>query len=496
MMRPAAPLRLGCLLLACAWACSPDKDRGRPVNSVYLTEPGEAGAAGMPAGSAGEPGAAGAGIVPPEPRSPPAVSAMMPISGPYGTEITIEGTDLGSSARPGVSLLLGADDAGELLPSSKPEVISWSETEIRFRFPFPYEGQVLVKTQEGEAVAGEFEPTWVAGPAFESSANVLSTASLAPAAGVLAAVLNTGPPSMVSFDGSEWTQSEIAGNNLRADSIRLYLDGTTLSAFALSTALAPLIIDLDPGDSFAQSVTTQAVTADYRVAGGPDGATIWYRTGNNWNRMRPASGTWTPDKGPITDPNPSGSRHAAAATSSGALYVGWGVATGDVLDDRGVAHHRFVAPEADAFTTVTAVTGSEMDDSISSIVMSDRGQGIITQYCGTDDDPLGITASGKLCYSALLPMGPKTTYVEFNTLRYAFSASSSAMTYCNPGLGTRLLPMVGSGGTTGAKLDEIGGDVVAWPCANVVALEVDSDGTPLLLLEQDGRLYSPRARVE
>ncbi len=489
-MRPASLLRLGCLLLACGWACGPDSDRGRPVNRIYLDEPDAAGAAGMPAGSAGEAGAA----TEPEPRMPPTVSAMMPVSGPYGTEITIEGADLGSSARSGVSILLGADAAGELVPSSKPEVVSWSETQIRFRFPFPYEGQVLVKTPEGEVVAGDFEPTWIAGPALASSENVLGTASVAPATGVLAAVLNTGPPSMVSFDGSEWTQSDIAGNNLRADSIRLYVDGTALSAFALSTALAPLIIALDPADSFAQNPTTLEVTSDYRVAGGPDGATIWYRMGSDWYRMRPMTGTWAMDNGPIADPNPSGPRHAAAATSSGALYVAWAIATGTVLDDRGVVHHRFVAPEASAFTTMGAVTGSEMDDSISSILMSDRGVGLVTQYCGTDEDPLGVTASGKLCYSALLPMGPKTTYVEFSTLRYGFGESSSAMAYCSPNMGTRLLPMVGSGGTTAAKLDAIGGDVVVWPCANVVALEVDPDGTPLLLLEHDGQLYSPRAR--
>jgi hypothetical protein len=499
MKRSALLLRLGVMLLGCAWACGPDQDRGRPVNSVYLSEPGEAGAAGMPAGSAGEPGAAaaaGVGVIEPEPRSPPAVSAMMPISGPYGTEITIEGTDLGSSTRPGVSLLLGVDGAGELVPSSKPEVISWNETAIRFRFPFPYEGKVVVKTPEGEAVAGEFSPTWAAGPALPSSPDVLATASLSPAAGVLAAVINTGTPSMVSFDGTEWTESTIAGNNVRADSIRLYLNGTTLSAFALSTALAPVIIDLDPADAFAQTATTETVTADYRVAGGPDGATIWYRTGNNWNRLRPIAGVWTPDNGPIADPNPSGARHAAAATSSGALYVSWGVSSGTLLDDRGVVQHRFVAADATAFTTMTAVTGREMDDSISSIAMSDRGLGLITEYCGTDEDPLGVTASGKQCYSALLPMGPKTTYVEFNTLRYGFGPSSSSMAYCNPGMGTRLLPTVGGGGTTGAQLDAIGGDIVAWPCANVVALEVDSDGTPLLLIEQDGQLYSPRVRVE
>jgi hypothetical protein len=496
MMRPAALVRLGCLLLACGGACGPDKERGRPVNRVYLSEPDAAGATGMPAGASGSSGEAGAPAVP-DPPSPPTVSAMMPVSGPFGTEITILGTDLGSSARSGVSILLGEDEAGVLAPTNKPEIVRWSETEIRFRFPFPFEGRVLIRTPEGEVVAGEFEPTWVAGPALKSSANVLSTASLAPASGVLAAVLDTGPPSMVSFDGSEWTRTDIAGsNNLRADSIRLYVEGTELAAFALSTALAPLIIGLDPADSFAQNPTTLKVTSDYRVAGGPDGATIWYRMGNDWYRMRPAAGSWSMDKGPIADPNPSGAKHAAAATSSGALYVTWGVASGSALDDRGEVHHRFVAPDASAFTTTTAITGSQMDDSISSILMSDRGVGIVTQYCGTDQDPLGVTASGKLCYSALLPMGPKATYVEFNTLRYGFGAGASSMAYCNPGMGTRLLPMVGAGGTTAAKLDAIAGDIVAWPCANVVALDVDPDGTPLLLLEQDGQLYSPRARVK
>jgi hypothetical protein len=493
-MRPSwALLRVAYLVAFFGWACGPDHERGRPVHRIYLDdeEPGAAGAAGLPGGSAGS---AGAGTQPPEPL-PPSVSAMMPLSGPYGTEIRILGSDLGSMARADVSILLGEAEAGELTPT-KPEVVSWTESEIRFRFPFPYDGRVLVKTPQGEEVAGEFEPTWLPGPALESVMEVVSTAALAPAAGVIATVLDTGPPSLVTFDGSEWTRTPIAGNNLRADSIRLFIDGETLSAFALSTAAAPEIIALDPADELAQSGSDLEVTTDYRVAGGPDGAAVWYRTGNNWSRARPVAGTWQLDPGSIADPQPNGAWHAAAATSSGGLHVAWGVAEGDLLDDWGEVKHSFLTPEASAFSG-HATIGSKMDDSISAIVMSDRGTGLVAQYCGTDQDPFGITASGNLCYSALLPSGTTTTFNEFPSLRYGFASDGSAlMAYCSETNGTRLVPAVAGGGTTGAQLDALAGDVVAWPCVNVVALEVDPEGTPLLVIEQAGKLYSPRARVE
>jgi hypothetical protein len=59
----------------------------------------------------------------------------------------------------------------------------------------------------------------------------------------------------------------------------------------------------------------------------------------------------------------------------------------------------------------------------------------------------------------------------------------------------RVVPSVGAGGNTGAKLDALAGDVVAWPCPNVLAVEVDPEGAPQLLLELDGQLYSPRPRL-
>lgn len=488
------PVALFVVALSLAGACGPSDDRG-PLHRVYLEdvpEPSMAGAGGE-VGTTHEGGAAGAEL-PPEPPMAPVVTAMMPRSGAYGSEIRIEGEGLGSAARVGVKLRLGADGLGELEPTSKPEIVSWSETEIRFRFPFPYEGRVVVETPQGEAEAGEFEPTWRAGAAFESVAKVESTAALANAPGVLSAILDTGPPSLISFDGADWTSTPIAEKNLRGDSIRLYLAGQALAAFGLSTATAPEIVELDPANDFAQTASGVKVTADYRVAGGAQGAVVWSRTANNWSRSRPTGGVWAVDKGPIADPNPSGAKHVAGTLSDGTLFVGWGEDTGTTFDDRGAAFHRRLASDASAFEPKVK-TGGDVDDAISAITMSDRGGGLIARYCGTDKDPLGATGNETLCYLALLPSGSKMAMNESASLRYAFSGTTSVAAYCSSSQGLRLLPALDTGAITSAKLEAAAGDVVAWPCPSVLAIEVDPDGQPLLIVEQAGLLYSPRPRV-
>lgn len=478
-----------CGALALGAACGPSDERG-PVQRVYLEEPEPVSNGNAGNGNGGEAGAP----TPPEPPMPPAVTALMPLSGPYGTEVRIDGTWLGSAARPGVSLRLGADGAGELTPSSRPEVLSWTETQIRFRFPFPYVGRILVKTPEGEVEAGEFVPTWLPGEPLKSLSGVISTASIASAPGVLAALLDTGPPSLVVFDGTSWTSAKLVAKNLRADSVRLYLDGDVLSAFGLSTATAPEILALDPADGFAQTPSGVKLTSDYRVAGGPNGASVWARTGDTWKRARPNGGVWAVDKGPIADPNPSGESHAAGTTSDGSLFVSWGEDTGTTFDDRGSAFHQRLPADAAAFEGKVK-SGGNVDDAVSSVTLSDRGSGLLLRYCGTDKDPFGVTGNDTLCYTALLPAGTKMTVSEDATRRYAFGPDGEAVAYCNENQGIRLAPTLGTGDADRAKLDALAADVVAWPCANVLALEIDPDGEPLLMLELAGKLYSPRPRV-
>jgi hypothetical protein len=484
------------LLVGLPWACGPDRDRG-PIHRVYLDDEqpvaGETGGPGPGPGQGGSEGGGEAGAATVVPLVPPMVTAMMPKSGPYGTTIRITGEGLGSAARSGVRLLLGPEGERVLTPAATPEVLSWSENEIRFRFPFPYEGRVLVRTPLGDAIAGEFEPTWLPGPPLESVSEVTAIASVAHEAGTLAAVLDTGPPSLVTFDGTAWVETAIPTSSLREESIRLYTEAGDLRAFGLSIATSPVIVDLGPASDFAQNPSGVAVTTDFRVAGGVDGAAVWFRD-VQWSRAVPAGGDWTVDKEMISDAtNPQGKRRVAGATLDGSLYVGWGEDVGSFTDDRGVAKHRFYGATATSWAATTT-SGSEVDDEISNLVMSDRGAGLVFMYCGTDEDPFDITASEKLCYTALLPGTAKTTMRESRQLRYAFGQPDQVALYCSPTHGLRLIPKLGGGGRTPGDLDKLAGDVVAWPCPNVVALEVDPDAAAVMMLEQEGVLYSPRPR--
>jgi hypothetical protein len=421
---------------------------------------------------------------------------MMPLSGPYGTEVRIVGSGLGSAAREGVTLTLGATNGRVLTPDSTPEIVSWSESEIVFRYPFPIEaGSVEVATPQGTVVAGDFEPTWIPGPSLAVIPGAVAIASLAPAAGSMAAVLDTGPPRLVEFDGAAWSESEIVGTNLRADSVRLYLAGTETLAFALSTAAVPEIIALDPAMGFTQTPSGVTVSTDYRVAGGHQGASVWFREGNNWSRARPTAGVWAVDKGPIADPNPTGARHAAATTSDGTLYVGYAKDTSpNIFDNMGAIFFRAL-PATELAFTAEARAGSNIDDSVTEHIMRDRGAGIVARYCGTNVDPLGITGTERLCRVGLLPSNVRASLRESTGMRYAFSETAPVAAYCSPTHGVRLLRNVGTGGTSFGALDALSGDIVAWPCPTIVAVEADETGDVWMVLELDGALYSPRPRV-
>jgi hypothetical protein len=224
---------------------------------------------------------------------------------------------------------------------------------------------------------------------------------------------------------------------------------------------------------------------------------VWWRNANNWTRARPSGGGWAEDKGPVADPNPSGPSHAAGTLSDGSLYVAWGEDTGSTFDDRGAAAHRLLpAPVATTTFEAKVRTGGEVDDAVSGITLLDRGSGLLVRYCGTDKDPFGVTGNEVLCYVALLPGGAKTTLSESATLRYGFGPDGQVAAHCSASKGLRLIPSLGSGATDPAKLDAVAGDTVAWPCPNVLAVEVDPVGQPLLMLEQAGKLYAPRPRAK
>jgi len=461
-------------------ACGPDQHSGV---THHVTLPDEPSGGSFGAGSGGEGG--DAGEVPVVPPGPPEVSAMTPLSGPYGTEVRIVGTNLGSAARSGVTLTLGEGETKELDPESTPEIVSWTESEIRFRFPFPLAGAVVVSTPEGTVTAGEFEPNWVPGPELPMPVDVSAIASIAHSPGSISAVVDTGPPAIVTFDTSGASSREIDDNTIRPETIRLYRDGSDLAGFALSTATDHEIVAIDPGDPVATSATGVPTSADHTLAGGREGASVWYREGNDWTRARPSGGVWAVDVAmPIADPQPSGQRHTAATTSDGSLYVGWAEDTGDTIDDVGTPYFRRLLPDGTSFLAKTRA-GVDVDDFVSSYAMRSRGSGVIARYCG-DQEPV--------CYAALLPSGIRSTMVESENVRYAFDGIEPLAAYCSPARGVRVLTEVDAG-TSIAALEAKAGEIIAWPCMPIVALEVDDDGEPLVILQFDGALYSPRPRV-
>lgn len=475
-------------------ACGPEDPTG-VIHRFDLPDASDKGNEGGATGSDGVGGEAGAPIRI-EPPGPPVVSSMSPLSGAYGTTIRIQGEDLGSLARDGVSLTIGAGDGAVLDPESAPEIVRWTETEITFRYPFPLpKAEVTVTTPEGSALAGEFSPTWVAGPSYPVPKGTKSIASISNAPALIGAVIDTGPPELVEFDGEAVNAREVSAPNLRLETIRLYRGEDGLAAFALSTATNPEILSLDASSDFASTPTGVEVTGERVFAGGREGASLWFREGNEWSRARPSGGTWAVDKEGIADPMPSGSKHAAGATSDGSLFIAWAESTGDFLDDRGAPFYRRLEPDATSFGSESRA-GSDVDDSVSSLALEGRGEGVVTRYCGTDVDPLGATSDELKCYASLLPGSVRQTLKESTGARYAFRGDERKMAYCSPTLGVRVVPDIGSGRKTTSELDQLAGDVVAWPCGAVTALEVDEDGDTLVILEYDGVLYSPRPRVQ
>ena len=490
-MRSNSLLLVAPLVALAFAACAPDDPSG-VTHRFDLPDASDKSSEGGASGNDGTGGEAGSPIQV-EPPGPPVVTSMSPLTGAYGTTIRIQGEDLGSLARDGVSLRLG--DGVVLDPKSKPEIVSWSESKIVLRYPFPSaKSEITVSTPEGSAVAGEFSPTWVPGQSYEIPDGTKSLASIAIASSTIAAVVDTGPPTYVEFDGEAVEAREISAANVRLETLRLYRDDDGLAGFALSTATDAEIMALDAQGDFAATPTSVEVTAERVLAGGREGASVWFRDGNAWSRARPGASGWAIDKTGITDPMPSGSKHTAGTASDGSLYIAWAEDTGDTLDDRGAAFFRRLTPDATSFLGKTRV-GSDVDDSVSSLTLAPRGAGLVARYCGTDVDPLGATDKDVICYGALMPSGVRQTLKESASVRYAFQGIDPAVAYCSPTLGVRVVRDIGSGAKSVAELDQLAGEIVAWPCGAVVAVEVDEDAEPLVILEHQGALYSPRPLV-
>jgi hypothetical protein len=406
---------------------------------------------------------------------------MEPSNGPWGTLVTITGTNLSAND---ATLVLGAKGEMELVYSDK-GVGGWTPTYIKFRFPFPMEGAISIETKKGDAFVGEFTPSWIPGPTADlGGAGVLTSFSARP--GHIALALDTTPPKLLEIEAAGVTERSIEVADANWTTLRLYNAAGQMHGFVLSNAAAPEILHLAPdGEGLKEMATGITTSGEVAIAGGPDGAVVWFRQGDDWTRARHIQGGWSIDKGPIADPNPSGKLHAAGATSDGSLFIAEAQWTGNFLDDTEAPFMRHLAADAAAFSSSTQV-GNSLDDHLTVLRLEGRGSGLVIDYCGTES---GISGTHTYCRSSARGGNGEFRYwhrPEDDTSRWAFTATLPTLAYCDE--------KTNEGIAFSSNPPEDLGEVAIWPCFPLQAFEVDAEGNMLPIVQKDGVSYSPRKR--
>lgn len=417
---------------------------------------------------------------------PPEVTSFTPTEGDYGSTVTILGTGLGGDEWRG-QLIVGSEGA-LVFDSYDFPAEEWSEEQIRFRFPFPAQGVVSVETPEGAAVAGEFSPSWRPGQAANVGPGASVLTAISPAAGEIAVVLDTTPPTLVHFQEAITTQTPMVISGHQPETLRLYLnDLGELEGVALSNTSPPELLHLVNQDSALTALSTGVtLSSEFAIGAGAEGAVVWYREGDDWTRVRPGAGGWAVDKGPIADPAPTAADHAAAATSDGTLWIARSQDSGTFLDDMERPVCASLAPDATGFTSFKSC-GSSMDDYITTLELESRGAGVIVSYCGTDVDPVGTSGNELLCRTGAVTVGgvveERLPADESLRRRYTFSPNLISSAVC----AADTLDLIGDI-SSAAKQSAI------WPCPDIVALELDASGDFVYVVRLGDTLYAPRRR--
>jgi hypothetical protein len=406
------------------------------------------------------------------------ITRFTPSTGPWGVSVSIVGTDLGDATRD-ARLTVGADLT---LTPQDDEVEGWSETQVAFRIPFPHEGVVTLETDEGSAEAGTFTPAFevVGTRSVSTDTDVLSSVSLTN--GGIALALGTSPLTVTSFDGNDWLDQELPNVALRPETLRLHANSAgELAAFALSPESPPELIAFEIEDGQWQVVATDVTPTERTLlAGGPDGASVWFLSTDGWERARPIEDVWQLDKGPISDPYASSTLPTAGATSDGALWVARARDTGSTFNDKGAPFMRQLAPDASEFGSEFQM-GNDLDDYLTELSILDRGRGLLVKYCGSDENLLGgpdefecLTAGVVANATAFRSIGAET-----NTVHHAFAIDTRQWLTCHATQGTQL-----------------SGEAWVWPCLDVAALEIDPAGTAIPVFRHDGELKVLERRAE
>jgi hypothetical protein len=437
------------------------------------------------AGEGGEPARGGSGAV-----AQPKVHSMEPTSGPYGTAVTITGAGFGSSSL--ARLKLGAGDRGEveLGPDSEGTVISWSDEEIVFRYPFPAEGAVSVESPGGAAAAGEFQPTWRVAQVLDKAPAASVLASISTSPGRIQLLFDTMPLTLLDVGPDGVSERSLNAPDLVPASARLYSNAQgKVEGVGISDAAEPVIVHLrnQDDDLIAEDTTIELEATELSVAGGSAGASVWMRRATGWFRARPTASSWMVDKGPIADANANAPDRASGNTSDGSLFVAWSEDASFLTDDMEAPYMAKLAPTASKFAGEKAAGGS-VDDYVSSLTLTSRGDGLVVRVCGSDVDPFGLSGTDRYCYDSLhAPSGAHLFHVpvKAKAILHAFTHERAVAAYCSADDTWLIRTDADVESAPGAPI----GEEVLFPCPEAVALEVSGEGDYLPVVRLDGQTY-------
>lgn len=458
---------------------------------------------GSRAGSAGKGGASGSAMGGEGGgAAAPQIDSMEPPSGPYGSVVTIRGTGFGSAALNGVTLAVGNRGEVELTPESE-AVVSWSDEEIAFRFPFPAEGAVALEGPNGAALAGEFAPTWHIAQELEIAPAATVIASISPEPDHIMMLVDTMPLTLLDVGPDGIVEHAVSAAGVETTSLRLYLAAAQkVEAVGVSTGDDPVVVHLQntAGDLVAASTMIPLLATEYGVAGGSEGAAVWMKRAAGWYRARPSSaGVWKVDKGPITDPEPDAPDYAAAAGSDGSLYIAKSVDTGVLGDDMEAPYMRRLEPTAASTFGGSKAAGGSVDDYITSLALRSSGDGLVVQVCGSDVDPFGFSGTDRYCFDSLhAPSGARLSHVpvKAKASAHAFTHARAVAAYCSNDDSWRIRTDL----DVETEPGEGAGEVVVFPCPEAIALEVGGSGDYLPVVRYQQRTYllerNPSATAE
>jgi hypothetical protein len=415
-----------------------------------------------------------------DPPAPPVVTDMSPTSGPYGTTITITGSGFGPGPGAGSGSAVPVDKVAftGLPPDAAigPVIVSWSETQIVARAPFPTgPGTIEITAIGGVTESPVFTPegAWTPGDS-------------APLVTVLDAHRFETTTSVLGLDDTNRTELVMFGTSVAA----FPLDGITGSTDPRSPTRARLVA----ADEVLASNTQQQLI-DFTVANGALTATAtgitgtllaadangaWLQTfdGTKYQLAHALRGTaWAIDRGPIQVPE----LLDAQITGDGTLVVVYSHDDGSIFDNMANVGISRLAPAATALAAAEYPETMAWDDYIASarIRLAPDGARMIVDYSTQEydqqkdvpRDALARTATGAWSEAQGLAAGRAPL---------AFTATAIAALDDSTGE-LALIPDIGAPATTQA--------LSLWPAGGVALV---SDGTTLLPLVQLGnRIWAP-----